>query len=272
MKLSLTISSPGSRFAPIVLQGDYLEMIREADRLGYKAVELHIRDPKTIDAAAMTHTLDELGMKVSTIGTGQAYVDDRIYFTSPDPEVSAAAVQRIKDHVRLATKLGAAVIIGTIKGPLPGNPDEDQQALAKAAKCLAECADFAAQHNVELTLEAINRYETNFLNTGAEAVEFLRGLDRPNVGLHLDTFHMNIEEVDLAQTIRDCRHYLFHIHLADSNRWPPGYGHLDFKSVLKALKDIQYGRYMAIESLPKPDPQEGARRGREHIQELLDDL
>ncbi|MGI6038225.1 MAG: TIM barrel protein [Limnochordia bacterium] len=272
MKLSVSISAPGSKFAPIMLQGDYAEKIYEAKELGFSAVELHIRDPKAVDQGKILGALEKTKLAVSTIGTGQAWVDERLSFASADGEIRRRAIQRIKDHCDFAAQLGGIVIIGTIKGPLPGDSHGDLLAKTRAEDCLRECADYAGALGVQLTVEAINRYETNFLNRGLEVVEFIEGLNRPNVGLHLDTFHMNIEEIHLAQTIRDCRDHLIHFHLADSNRWPPGYGHIEFLPLLTALREIGYKNHLALESLPLPDPQQGARRGREHIEELLRSL
>jgi len=106
--------------------------------------------------------IKENNLTVSAIGTGQAYVDDRIYFTSIDKKIRSAAVQRIKDQIDLASKLNSKVIIGTIKGPLPEDKDDRVIAVERATACLKECTEYAKYKKVNLVLEAINRYETNF--------------------------------------------------------------------------------------------------------------
>jgi sugar phosphate isomerase/epimerase len=269
MKVSLTISSPGSRTAPIIFRGDYAEKITQAAAIGYKAVELHIRAPKAVDRSAIQRSIERAGMIVSSIGTGQAYGEDRIFFTSPDEQVRRAAVQRVKEQIDLASRLGARVIIGLIKGPLPGEESQRLVARIKAIDCLRECGDHAQRANVPLVLEAINRYEANFLNTAEETDGFLQEIGSPVIGLHLDTFHMNIEEVSIEDAIRKHANRLMHMHLADSNRRIPGMGHLDFHSVLSTLRDIGYHGYLGLECLPIPDPQSAAEQAIEYLEEML---
>ncbi|MDD4896254.1 MAG: TIM barrel protein, partial [Atribacterota bacterium] len=109
INLSVTISSLGSKFAPIIFQGDYVSGIKKAKEIGYKAVELHIRDPKAIDIPAIIGAVKKNNLIVSTIGTGQAYVDERLHFTSANAGVRNTAVQRIKDQIDLAAPLKAKV-------------------------------------------------------------------------------------------------------------------------------------------------------------------
>ncbi|RPJ10109.1 MAG: sugar phosphate isomerase/epimerase [Deltaproteobacteria bacterium] len=272
MKVSLTISSPGPKTAPILFRGDYAERIAEAAAIGYRAVELHIRDPKTVDRFSIQRSVERTGVTVSTIGTGQAYGEDRIFFSSIDKEVRRAAVQRIKDQIDFASELGAKVIIGLIRGPLPELEQERAVARSRVIDCLKECADYAQKGNVQLPLEAINRYENNFLNTAEETDRFLRETGSSLLGLHLDTFHMNIEEVSIEAAIRKQAKGLIHMHLADSNRWTPGMGHLDFRSILSTLRDIGYHGYLGLECLPRPDAETAAAQALRYLEEILSEI
>jgi len=267
MNISLTISSPGSKNAPIIFRGDYSEEIVRAAAMGYKAVELHIRDPKAVDRKAILRNLEETGMEVSTIGTGQAYGEDQIFFTSPDEQVRRATVKRIKDQIDFASELGAKVIIGLIKGPLPELEPERATARARAIDCLRECADHAQKARVSLPVEAINRYEANFLNTAEDTYRFVQEIGSSAVGLHLDTFHMNIEEVSIEEAIKRYADRLIHIHLADSNRWAPGMGHLNFDSILSVLGEIGYHGSLGLECLPMPDAQKAAEHAFRYLWE-----
>ena len=268
MKISVTISSHGPDSAPILFRGDYGQQIRRAAAVGFKAVELHIRDPKTIDPSSILRIIKKEGITVSTIGTGRAYGEDRIFFTSPDESARKAAVQRIKDQIDFASELGAKVIIGLIKGPLPVEKSERAVARAQAIDSLRACADYAQKTKGVLVLEAINRYETDFLNTAEEADQFLQEIGSPAVGLHLDTFHMNIEEVSIEDTIRNHSTRLLHMHLADSNRRVPGMGHLDFQSIVSTLHQIDYQGYLGLECLPLPDPQRAAEHAFRFFKQL----
>lgn len=261
METSITISANGSKFAPILLNGDYVQQIQIAASLGFKAAELHIQDPNTINRSEIFEALRRNNMKVSTIGTGQAYVDEGLSFSSPDASIRERAVQRIKDQIELAKEWNAKVIIGTIKGRMPENAEDKAVALEHVRACFKECLAFAEKYQTDLTLEAINRYETNFLNTAQETVAFIKEMASPRLGLHLDTFHMNIEEASIEDTLREFAPYLVHVHVADSNRWAPGLGHLDFERIVKVLKDLNYQGVLGIECLPKPDPLTAAKQG-----------
>jgi len=269
MKMSLTISSPGLKSAPILFTGDYGEQIDLAAAIGFEAVELHIRDPKRVDRRSLLKSLEKTGLEVSTIGTGRAYGEDKIFFTSSDKQVREAAAQRIKDQVDFASLIGAKVIIGLIRGPLPEGEFERTMARTYATDCLKECADYAQKAGVQLPVEAINRYETNFLTTAEETERFIRGIDSEAVGLHLDTFHMNIEEVSIEETIKKHAGRLIHIHLADSNRWAPGMGHLNFKSILSTLRETGYPGYLGLECLPMPSAQNAAEYAFHYLEDLL---
>jgi len=205
---------------------------------------------------------------VSAIGTGQAYVDEKIYFTSIDKEIRSAAVQRIKDQIDLASKLNSKVIIGTIKGFLPEDKNDRVIALDRATTCLKECAEYAKYEKVNLVLEAINRYETNFLNTAKQTVEFIEKIDPSIMGLHLDTFHMNIEEKLIGEVIKEYSSYLAYLHFADSNRLSPGLGHINFTEIVLALKEINYNGYIGIEALPLPDSYSAAKQALSYIGRL----
>ena len=272
MKPSLTISSPGSKTAPIIFQGDYAEEIVRAARIGYKAVELHIRDPKALDRKAILRNLEKTETEVSAIGTGLAYGQDRIFFTSSDEGIRRAAIQRIRDQIDFASELRANVIIGLIKGPLPESEPERALARQRMVDGLRECVDYARKANVQLPVEAINRYEANFLNTAEDTYRFVQEIGSSAVGLHLDTFHMNIEEVSIEEAIKRHADRLIHIHLADSNRWAPGMGHLDFNSILSTLKEVGYQGDLGLECLPKPDAETAAKHALQYLEKMLSEV
>jgi len=119
---------------------------------------------------------------------------------------------------------------------------------------LRECTEFAKEYNIRLTLGPVNRYESNFINTLNEGVEFIIRVGASNLGLLADTFHMNIEEVSIYDSLIQAKDYITHVHFADSNRWAPGCGHLDFSKIVQTLKKIGYQGFISAEILPFPDP------------------
>jgi len=131
-------------------------------------------------------------------------------------------------------------------------------------------AAYAAERGVELVVEPINRYETNFLNTVAEALAFLDEVAAPNVGLLFDTFHANIEEPSLAASLRAASPRLRHVHVADSNRWAPGSGHLDFAAIIATLRALGYDGWLSAEILPLPgNAEQAAAQTIAHLRPLV---
>ncbi|GAW94112.1 5-keto-L-gluconate epimerase [Calderihabitans maritimus] len=247
------VVSGQTKFDALAFKEGLEEGIRKVATLGYDAVELAVRDPALVDLKGLVGLTRELGLPVVAIGTGQAYGDEGLSFTDPDESVRRKAVERIKRQVEFAANFGAQVIIGLIRGKrLPEVAEERARDWLLAA--LKECAGYAEQYGVCLTLEPINRYETNLINTIAEAMEIIDATGMSNIGILADTFHMNIEEPSMEESLRSCARYLTHLHVADSNRWVPGYGHIDFPSLIRLLRDIDYKGAVSAEILPKPDP------------------
>lgn len=254
MKKCIVISTPGAQFSALAMKEDFKEGIKKVADLGYDAVELAVRDPRLIDVHEIQKLLEQYHLPVPAIGTGQAYGEEGLSFTDPDPEVRRKAIQRIKDQMNLALELGGAqVIIGLIRGTVkPGlNREEAEKHFMQS---MGECLDYRPE--VTLTMEPINRYETNLYNDTRSAMEVMDKIGRSNLKILIDTFHMNIEEPDIVESILAARYHISHVHFADSNRWAPGCGHINFKVILDALKEIGYQGAISAEILPKPTPEE----------------
>jgi len=254
MQTCIAISTSGAQFAALAVKADFKDSLRKVAELGYDAVELAIRDPRTIDVNEIKRLLREFHLPVPAIATGQAYGEEGLSFADSDPEIRRKAVERVKSHIDLALETGGSqVIIGLIRGTV--KPGQDK---AEAEKYLMECLSnlFEYQPDITLTMEPINRYETNLYNDTHSLKRFIDQTGQPNVKMLIDTFHMNIEESDMVESIYNVKGYISHVHFADSNRWAPGCGHLNFKEILKALKRIGYRGAISAEILPRPSQEE----------------
>ena len=118
--------------------------------------------------------------------------------------------------------------------------------------------DFPTSIGVQIEIEPINRYESEFFHTIYEAVEICNIINKNDIdnsiSIVADFFHMNIEELDICKSIIEAKNYIKHIHLSDSNRWLPGYGHIDFISAIKTLIGIDYSGYLTFECGVPGDP------------------
>jgi sugar phosphate isomerase/epimerase len=258
MKLSIVLSTQPAQFQAATFKGDLETNLKRIAALGYDGVELAIRDPKLVELDDLAKLTRACGLSVPAIGTGQAWGEEGLSFTDPDPSVRQAAIDRIKSHIPGAVCFGAIIIIGLIRGIVKPGVDP-AQAMDWLVEALRECSQAARPHGIRLALEPINRYETTLINTVAQGLELIERVGADNFGLLLDTFHMNIEEPDIESSIRQCGARIFHFHVADSNRWHPGVGHLDFKSILKTLFASGYQGWVSGEFIPKPDAVTAAR-------------
>jgi sugar phosphate isomerase/epimerase len=207
-------------------------------------------------------------LKVPAIGTGQAWGEERLSFTNPEKEIRNTAITRIKSHILLAKRLNALVIIGLIRGVTPPGQSK-HQSICFLQECLQECAEDAFIHGVRLAMEPLNRYETDLLHTANEVLELIHQIGAQNLGLLLDTFHMNIEETSIEDCILRSGEHIFHFHVADSNRWYPGGGHLNFGAILLTLKSTGYQGWISGEFLPVPRPDIAAQKSITILKQIL---
>ncbi len=250
LKLSLVISTSDAAFNALAFKGELENGMKMAKEIGYNAVEIAIRDPKVIDPEKINSLRNEIGLDISAIGTGQAYLAEKLSLTSEDEKLRLRAIERLKEHIELSSKIGGLVIIGLIRG-IVGNRDKEKVTHV-FIESVKEVAEYAKEFGVKLVIEPLNRYESDFLNTADETAQVIKKISMDNLGLLLDTFHMNIEERSIEESIRKHKDILLHFHVADSNRWAPGYGHIDFHSIFKTLFEIGYDGYISVECMPLP--------------------
>ena len=263
-RLSVVLSTQPARFEAVAFKGDFEGNLARIAGFGYDGVELAVREPALLDPDQVWARVTAARLEVPAIGTGQAWGEEKLSFTDPSPEVRAAAIARVKSHVPLAARLNATIIIGLLRGIVQPGVDRDQ-AMAWLVSALQECCDTAGRAGVRLALEPINRYETTLVNSVAQGMTLLEAVGATNFGLLLDTFHMNIEEPSITDSIRQAGDRIFHFHVADSNRWHPGAGHLDFPTILRTLFATGYTGYVSGEFMPVPDAETAALRAIAHL-------
>ena len=258
--LSLVLSVEETDFSAATLAGAVTDGIERIAGWGYDGVELAVRDPAAVDADQLAETLARTGLRVSAIGTGQAYLRDGLSLTSDEASVRARALRRLERHAELAGRFDTIVIVGLLRG---GPQATDWDGLVEAMR---EAATFGAP----IAVEAINRYETGLVHTCEDGLRLVDAVGEDTVGLLLDTFHMNIEERSIPEAITAAGERLFHFHVADSNRHFPGDGHVDFGAALDTLRDIGYEGFVSGEFMPYPDVATAAERGVAHVRSLED--
>jgi len=264
MKLGFALSYEDTSFSAIG-KGAVFELMKLMADLQYDGVELGIRNPEAVDIHSLSRIIEETGLRLIAIGTGQAFVDEGLAMTHAESTCREMALQRLKRQVDLAQIFDAYVILGLIRGNLGAHRPNRFEYFTSA---LLGLCDYAQTKGVTLLVEPLNRYESDFLNRGAEVLELIDQLSCENLKLLLDSFHMNIEEKDPAQTIVSAGGRLAHVHLADSNRRYPGQGHINFAALIAALRKIGYSGYLSGEMLNYPDLETCILAYRNYLKEM----
>lgn len=260
MKSAITLCQvPEAIAGPFVFRSPLPEAFAAAAAMGFDAVELFLPGPDFISTDEVKSLADEHGLAIAAVGTGAGWVCRGLSLTDPSAEIRSQAWDYIRAMIDFGGILGAPAILGSMQGKFSPTLPRDA-ALGVLAEALQKCSDRAAFHGVPFLYEPLNRYETNLINSVADAAEFLNANHLKNVLVLADLFHMNIEEPDLPAAIRAAGARIGHVHWADSNRRAIGYGHTHSAAILAALREIGYRGYLSAEILPLPDPGSAARQ------------
>lgn len=261
MLLSLAIQTPEVPVpVPVALLAGSLEQkLVKAAGLGYDGVELITTGPAAIDRQALRALLSANGLKVSAIASGGMAFAARLTLLHADSGSALLAREQLDQMIQLAADLGAPVVtVGSFRGRTVGNAADSRRQLAAI---LRRAGRRAGSCGVRLALEPLNRYEADLLHTAAETLAFLKEVDEPAVGILLDTYHMNIEERSWTDPYGEvmAAGKLFYVHLGDNNRLAPGQGLIDFRAILRALRQAGYDGWLTAELFPRPDADIAAR-------------
>ncbi|RLE81796.1 MAG: sugar phosphate isomerase/epimerase [Thermoprotei archaeon] len=271
LNVSIVTSLSKPRFDAIAFIGELKDIFKRAAKYGYDGVELSLLDPKDLKVSVVKALCEEYKIKVPAFSTGLNYLHEGLSLTDPKPNVRKKAVARLKDFVEVAHKLSSGVVIGLMRGKVVGGV-KYEVAYTWLIEGLQELCEYAEKFDVKIFFEPLNRYETNIINTVDEGLKLIEDVGSKSLYLLLDTFHMNIEEAIVEESIKKASSRLGHFHVADSNRLAPGLGHIDFKSIIKTLLDIKYEGFLSAEILPKPSPEEAAKIAIENLRKIFREI
>ncbi|MBL8818665.1 MAG: sugar phosphate isomerase/epimerase [Planctomyces sp.] len=248
-----------ARKGPFVFHEDVEGACRLASELGYDAVELFAPSGDAIRSLPIKNLLSSFNLKLAAVGTGAGMVIHQLALSSPDADRRTKAREFVKSIIAAGAEFGAPAIIGSMQGRWDeaAGKEAGVQLLRDA---LDELGSYAATCGVPLIYEPLNRYETNMAMTMEQGIELLKPLSCGNIKLLADLFHMNIEERNIADALRDSGNWIGHVHFVDSNRQAAGRGHMDYTPIAVALHNIGYSGYASAEAFPIPDSTEAARQ------------
>ncbi|WDR06278.1 sugar phosphate isomerase/epimerase [Devosia rhodophyticola] len=219
-------------------------ILKHVADLGYDGVEISLLGMTNEKAAATAGLIRDHGLEV-TCSHGLSRDAD---ITSADPAVQQAGLEHLRWAVRTCATLGSHGLAGVVYAPWGVfDPLKKADRTARSAHMLAKLDVDLADAGVTLGIEAINRFETDLVNTSAEAVTLARATGSDHIGALLDTFHLNIEEKDIATAITSAGDKLVHFHVSDNDRGVPGSGHVPWDVVQSSLKTMRYNGWIVAE-------------------------
>ena len=220
-----------------------LPTIKEA---GFDGVEIPLLRPKELQAASIRRAVEANGLETNCC---TALVDGHSLI-SDSPDIRRRTQQHLRDVAKAAAEAGAKIVCGPLYSPvgyLPGRRRTGDE-WKWAVEGFQAAGETLAAHQVTFAIEPLNRFETYFLNTAADAAQLAKEIGHPNIGILFDTFHANIEEKNIAAGYTTVGPYLKHVHTCENDRGIPGSGHVEWKEVFQALRSLDYDGWLTIES------------------------
>ncbi len=226
--------------------------------MGFDIVEIPLEDPSLADGPLVAEALKTNGLSATVCGAFGPSRD----LTSEDPANIQGSLDYILAAVKFTHEVGATVLAGPMYSAVgkarqvPADVKKHEFDLAVAG--LKKAGAMAGDYGVTLAIEPLNRFETDLINTARQVKDLIQAVDSPNVKIHLDTFHMNIEEESVYDAILLAGADLAHVHASESNRGTPGSALAAWEDLARGLKAINYTGPVVIETFT-PDVKEIAR-------------
>jgi D-psicose/D-tagatose/L-ribulose 3-epimerase len=219
-----------------------LPLIKEA---GFDGVEVPLLRPEAFAASSIRQATEAHGLECNAC----TVLVDGLSLISESADIRRRTRLHLEDVAKAAADAGIGIVAGPLFSPvgyLPGRRRTSDE-WKWAVEGFQSLGDTLAAHKVTFAIEPLNRFETYFLNTATDAASLAQEIGHPNIGILFDTFHANIEEKSIAEGYRTVGPHLKHVHTCENDRGIPGSGHVEWKEVFQALRDLKYDGWLTIE-------------------------
>jgi D-psicose/D-tagatose/L-ribulose 3-epimerase len=231
---------------------EHYPILAKLRQAGFDGVEIPIFEGTAAHYRAIRKELDNQGLKCTTV----TIVNPQSNPISDEAAVREAAVEHLQWAIDMTAELGGEIMAGPFHSPLAvfsgHGPTEDEK--SRAADVLRKAAEAAQQAKVMLAIEYLNRFECYFLTTAADARALVKRVDHPHFRTMYDTFHANIEEKNIPQTIAGLADSFIHVHISENDRGTPGTGHVPWDETFRALRQVNYDNWLVIEAFGRALP------------------
>jgi D-psicose/D-tagatose/L-ribulose 3-epimerase len=231
----------------------HLPLLGKLKAAGYDGVEVPVFEGDFSHFERVAREIRDNGLACTTV---TVVPDEARSPISPDPKSRERALDRLRWAIDCSKALESEVLCGPFHQPLAvfsgiGATDDEKR---RGAEVHGAAADYAAEANLVLAIEPLNRFECYFLNTMAETRDYVERVGRPNFGALYDSFHANIEEKDPIGVIGEAGGVIRHVHVSENDRGTPGRGHVDFPATFRALRAAGYDGWLTIEAFGQALP------------------
>ena len=270
MKNSVVIADGTFKTNTAPLLGSFDAVAAAASDIGFDGLQLTVNKPSEVDLVALERALAKYDLVVSSIATGRGYTVDGLCLASGDLENRMGAVQRMKEHIDLGSRLGGArAVVGAIRGWTreAGSPEAYLSCLRDS---LLELADYGEKKNVDIVFEANDHLETDQLLNIEDTAAYLRALGTSRVKLQIDTMHIYNENDDFYPAILRHGDILAQVDISGPARCTPSAAvkDFDYQKLMQALKQIDYQDWCVFEFEAIPN-ENNAKAGFDYIKGLL---
>ncbi len=233
------------------LSEDLYPTIDRLKTIGYDGIEVSLGNRDRAAYTALQSRLADLGLGVTTVNAPSAETNP----ISPDSEVRQRAIDALREDIDLAQAAGSRILCGPLHSAFAtfsnAAPTDDEYGWS--AEVLHAVGDHAAQADVTLAVEALNRFECYLCNTAEQLKRLCDRVNHPRIKAMFDTHHANIEERSLPAALDILADHLVHVHISENDRGIPGAGHINFDEVFAKLNDLDYRGWLTIESFSRSD-------------------
>lgn len=227
---------------------EHLYLVDKLAEMGFDLIEIAVEDPQLINVRQLKRAVQARGLGAVVCG---AFGPGR-NLSSLNPDERRAADIYLRWLIEAAAELEAEVVCGpmysSVGKPRLQDAEDRQMEWQLAVDGLGQISHYAAQHGVRLAFETLNRFETDMINIVDQGLKLIEAVGADNLGFHLDTFHMHLEEKDSAAAVRQAGSRVFHVHACENDRGVPGTGQVSWGAIFQALGEIGYDRSVVIES------------------------
>lgn len=224
-----------------------VDLFKKIKDFGYDAVEMTIEDRSKKNIEAIRDNLKKTGLECIICSS---FIDGNLI--SEDKEIIKRGTKYVIEFIDLCEYMDSDILVGPTYGSCVKeeflNSKIKDRAKKRCIEALKDIGKYALDKKIKIAIEPLNRYESNFLNTAREGIDLVSKVNLVNIGLNLDTYHMNIEEKNPKLAILDAGRYLFHLHAPENDRGTPGTGNVDWRGISDSLKEIGFNGFVVMES------------------------